>query len=230
MVETVPPHTRNFERPVPPAAENVLRRMREATWPVHERLHLHPVLRPLTQRRPTPEGYLGAVRALYGFVIPMEPLLGAEAEGRTARAPLLAADLDCLAEGGGQPGRDRPEPPLAGNLPSLATAAARLGCRWVLDGSAHGGRAMLPHLQRSLGVGPDRGAAYFASAGIDLAAERGSLQVLLDRFVTNEDTCQEAVEAAGATFAALERWLDQLREPSRTPDHDRPSPDRDPGA
>lgn len=231
MVETVSSHTRISGLPVPPTAEDVVRRMREATWPVHERLHLHPVLRPLTQRRPTPEGYLGAVRALYGFVIPMEPLLGAEARGRTARAPLLAADLRTLAEdGGGQPGRDRPEPPLAGDLPRPATAAARLGCRWVLDGSAHGGRAMLPHLQRSLGVGPDRGAAYFASAGIDLEAERGSLQVLLDRFVTTEDTRREAVEAAGATFAALERWLDQLREPSRIPDHDRPSLDRDPGA
>lgn len=187
--------------------------MREATWPVHERLHLHPVLRPLTQRHPAPEGYLGAVRALYGFVIPMEPLLGAEAEGRTARAPLLAADLECLAEGGA----DRPEPPLAGDLPNPATAAARLGCRWVLDGSAHGGRAMLPHLQRSLGVGPDRGAAYFASAGLDLAAERRSLQALLDRFVTTEDTCREAIEAAGATFSALERWLDQLRDSCGTP-------------
>ena len=33
-------------------------------------------------------------------------------------------------------------------------------------------RAMLPHLQRTLAVGPDQGASYFASAGIDLKAER----------------------------------------------------------
>ncbi|WP_157619564.1 biliverdin-producing heme oxygenase [Skermanella stibiiresistens] len=194
---------------------------------MHERLHLHPVLRPLTMRRPQMAGYLGAVRALYGFVIPMEPRLGDEAAGRAARAPLLAADLRCLtSEGDGSSS----EPPLAEELPELASPAARLGCRWVLDGSAQGGRAMLGHLQRSLGVGPDRGAAYFASAAVDLAAERLSLRDHLERHVTTEETCREAVEAAEATFAALERWLDQLHRPSRTPDHDQRPHASGPGA
>ena len=67
------------------AAKEITERLRTATWPVHERLHLHPVLRPLTERHPTMDGYLGAVRALYGFVAPMEQRLGDEAAGRVAR-------------------------------------------------------------------------------------------------------------------------------------------------
>ena len=58
------------------AAKDITGRLRAVTWPVHERLHLHPVLRPLTARHPTMDGYLGAVRALYGFVAPMERRLG----------------------------------------------------------------------------------------------------------------------------------------------------------
>jgi heme oxygenase (biliverdin-IX-beta and delta-forming) len=188
-------------------AKNITERLRTATWPVHERLHLHPVLRPLTARQPTVDGYLGAVRALYGFVSPMEQRLGDEAAGRAARTPLLLADigmLDACASA---------EPPLASDLPELSTPAARIGARWVLDGSAHGGRAMLPHLQRTLAVSPDHGASYFASAGIDLKAERQSLRDLLEQSVITEEDHTEATNAATATFSALERWLDHVAAP-----------------
>jgi heme oxygenase len=190
-------------------ATDIAESLRTATWPVHERLHLHPVLRPLTARRPTLDGYLGAVRALYGFVAPMEQQLGNEAAGRAARTPLLLADIQTLD------GDTTAAPPLvASDLPELPTSAARLGARWVLDGSAHGGRAMLPHLQRSLAVRPDHGASYFASSGIDLAAERQALQALLERSVTTEAARIEATNAAAATFSALERWLDHVAAPS----------------
>ena len=84
----------------------------------------------------------------------------------------------------------------------------------MLDGSAHGGRAMLPHLQRTLAVGPDHGASYFASARIDLKAERQSLRRLLERNVISEEDRAEATEAAVAAFSALERWLDHVAAPS----------------
>jgi heme oxygenase (biliverdin-IX-beta and delta-forming) len=102
------------------------------------------------------------------------------------------------------------EPPLASDQPDLSPPAAPLGARWVLDGSAHGGRAMLPHLQRTLAVSPDRGASYFASAGIDLKAERQCLRDLLEQSITTEEDHAEATDAAAATFSALERWLDHV--------------------
>jgi heme oxygenase len=190
-------------------ARDIAERLRTATWPVHERLHLHPVLRPLTARHPTPDGYLGAVRALYGFVAPMEQRLGDEAAGRAARTPLLLADIGMLEAGA------LVEPPLASDLPELSTSAARIGARWVLDGSAHGGRAMLPHLQRTLAVRPDHGASYFASSGIDLAVERQALRDLLETCVITEQDRAEATDAAASTFSALERWLDHVAAPSR---------------
>src|SRR3954447_9075053 len=96
------------------APNHITERLRTATWPVHERLHLHPVLRPLTARHPTPDGYLGAVRALYGFVAPMEQRLGEESAGRAARTPLLLADIRTLDAD------SMAEPPLvASDLPEL---------------------------------------------------------------------------------------------------------------
>jgi heme oxygenase (biliverdin-IX-beta and delta-forming) len=196
-------------------ATDLAERLRTATWPVHERLHLHPILRPLTARHPIPDGYLGAVRALYGFVAPMERRLGEQAANRAARTPLLLADLRTLGAGALGAGAEFEPPPVASDLPELPTPAARIGARWVLDGSAHGGRAMLPHLQRTLAVRPDHGASYFASSGIDLKAERQALRCLLETCVITEADRAEATDAAASTFAALERWLDHVAAPSR---------------
>jgi heme oxygenase len=138
----------------------------------------------------------------------MEQRLGDVAAGRATRTPLLLADIGVMEAGASV------EPPLASDLPELSTSAARIGARWVLDGSAHGGRAMLPHLQRTLAVSPDRGASYFASAGIDLKAERQCLRDLLEQSITTEEDHAEATDAAAATFSALERWLDHVAAPS----------------
>jgi heme oxygenase len=206
MVETLPDYTHRSDRSRRTPPDGVTQLLRSATWPVHERLHLHSILRPLTARQPTIEGYRRAVRALYGFVAPMEGLLGSEAAGRASRTPMLLADLRALGLGD-----DELETlPVTDDLPQAGSIAARLGCRWVLDGSAHGGQAMLPHLQRSLGVRPDHGASYFASAGIDLAAEREELSARIVRDVATDSTRAEAAEAAASAFAALERWLDRL--------------------
>jgi len=193
------------------AAKDIVEHLRTATWPVHERLHLHPVLRPLTARQPTMDGYLGAVRALYGFVAPMERRLGQAAAGRAAPAPPPLTDINTWSTS------TSADPSLASALPALPTPAARLGARWVLDGSAHGGRAMLPHLQRTLAVSPDHGASYFASSGIDLKAERQCLRDLLIRDVITGEDRAAATEAAAATFSALERWLDHVAAPSPVP-------------
>jgi heme oxygenase len=144
----------------------------------------------------------------------MEQRLGDQAVSRAARTPLLLADIRTLHASAGDAGA-LVEPPLASDLPELSTSAARIGARWVLDGAAHGGRAMLPHLQRTLAVRPDHGASYFASSGIDLAAERQALRDLLEICVITEEDRAEATDAAASTFSALERWLDHVAAPSR---------------
>ncbi|WP_029008579.1 biliverdin-producing heme oxygenase [Azospirillum halopraeferens] len=174
------------------------RALRDATAAAHERLHVHPLLLPLTGPGLTGDAYRRALAALYGFHAPVERALGTGAGGRPA---LLRADLGDL----GVMADDLPE---AGGLPDLSGAPARLAARYVLDGSAHGGRAMLPAVTAALGWNAARGARFLAPAG---AAD--GWRVLLDRLeaeLADPAPRAAACTAAAGLFAALERWLDGL--------------------
>lgn len=177
--------------------------LRDATRPVHMRLHRHPLLRCLTRQSVTRPGYVRAVSALFGYYRPAERRLGTFAGPRTPRTPLLGADLAAL----GLAGPTIAALPCADEVPRLETEAMGFGCRYVLDGASNGGRAMVPGLIRRLGITADAGASFFAGAGFDAAAEWTLFLDGLDR-LDDSAARAEAVEGALLTFLALERWLD----------------------
>ncbi|MBP2314173.1 biliverdin-producing heme oxygenase [Azospirillum soli] len=170
--------------------------LRAATQVIHDRLDKAPVLRPLTSPAITVAQYRAALVALHGFNAPIEQTLG---EG--ARLDLLRADLADL-------GLDADSQPVATDLPPLDSRPARLAARYVLDGSAHGGRAMLPNITRSLGFDGTRGARFLASSGIDMAGRWKALLSQLETDLAKPESRDEACATAVALFAALERWLD----------------------
>ncbi|WP_188262425.1 biliverdin-producing heme oxygenase [Azospirillum tabaci] len=173
--------------------------LREATRDIHERLDRAAVLRPLTSPSITADEYRDALIALHGFNAPIERALG---EG-TERLDLLRADLADL-------GVDADSLPVAGSLPALDGLPERLAARYVLDGSAHGGRAMLPNVTRALGFDATRGARFLASAGIDMAGRWKALLARLESDLDAPESAQAACATAVALFAALEVWLDGL--------------------
>ena len=173
--------------------------LREATRDIHERLDRAAVLRPLTSPSITADEYRDALIALHGFNAPIERALGEGAE----RLDLLRADLADL-------GVDADALPVAGSLPALDGLPARLAARYVLDGSAHGGRAMLPNVTRALGFDATRGARFLASAGIDMAGRWKALLARLENDLEAPESAQAACATAVALFAALEVWLDGL--------------------
>lgn len=174
--------------------------LREATRDIHERLDRAAVLRPLTSPSITADEYRDALIALHGFNAPIERALGGEG---TERLDLLRADLADL-------GVDADALPVAGALPALDGLPARLAARYVLDGSAHGGRAMLPNVTRALGFDATRGARFLASAGIDMAGRWKALLARLESDLDTPESVQAACATAVALFAALEVWLDGL--------------------
>jgi len=181
------------------------RALRDATQAVHDRLDRVPVLRPLTSPTLTPDQYRAALVALHGFHAPLETRLGA-----SGRLALLCADLATL-------GVDATHLPVMDGLPELSAAPARLAARYVLDGSAHGGRAMLPNVTRALGFDGSRGATFLASAGIDAKAEWSALLTRLEAEVATPESRALACAAALALFESLERWLERcpLSSPAR---------------
>ncbi|MDQ2105012.1 biliverdin-producing heme oxygenase [Azospirillum isscasi] len=178
--------------------------LRDATRGIHDRLDRAAVLRPLTSPSITVDEYRAALVALHGFNAPIERALGEGAPGEEAgRLALLRADLADL-------GVDADALPVAGPLPALDGTPARLAARYVLDGSAHGGRAMLPNVTRALGFDATRGARFLASSGIDMAGRWKALLARLERDLEAPESARAACATAVALFAALEVWLDGL--------------------
>lgn len=175
--------------------------LRAATKDIHDRLDKAPVLRPLTSPTITVPQYRAALTALHGFNAPIERLLDSDA----ARLALLRADLTDLD-------LDADLLPVATDLPPLDSHPARLAARYVLDGSAHGGRAMLPNITRSLGFDGMHGARFLASAGIDMAGRWKALLAQLESDLATPESRNIACDTAVALFSALERWLDSCME------------------
>ncbi|HYH22395.1 MAG TPA: biliverdin-producing heme oxygenase [Azospirillum sp.] len=173
--------------------------LRAATQAIHDRLDHAPVLRPLTEPGLTVDGYRAALVALYGVHAPVEARLGGG-----GRLGLLRADLADL-------GVDADGLPVMDGLPDLGGTAERLAARYVLDGSAHGGRAMLPNVTRALGFDAARGARFLASAGIDAAAGWRDLLARLEAEVATPAARDAACVAAVGLFAAIEDWLGRCR-------------------
>lgn len=175
--------------------------LRAATREIHDRLDKAAILRPLTDPGISTDEYRAALVALHGFNAPIERALGG-GEGRGGeRLDLLRADLADL-------GLDADSLPVAAGLPPLDSHPARLAARYVLDGSAHGGRAMLPNVTRALGFDAERGARFLASAGIDMASRWKVLLVDLEADLAEPEATEEACRTAVALFAALEVWLE----------------------
>ena len=176
--------------------------LRAATRDIHDRLDRAAILRPLTDPGIGTDEYRAALVALHGFNAPIERALGGGGE----RLDLLRADLADL-------GLDADSLPVAAALPALDSRPARLAARYVLDGAAHGGRAMLPNITRALGFDAERGARFLASAGIDMAGRWKALLADLETSLAEPEAMAEASRTAVALFAALEVWLgDCVRE------------------
>lgn len=170
--------------------------LRAATQESHDRLDKAAVLQPLVRPDITIEQYARALAVLHGFNAPVERALGND---DAPRLDLLRDDLRVL-------GADPDALPEMTGLPTLDSPPARLAVRYVLDGSAHGGRAMLPGLTRALGFDARRGARFFASDGLDMATDWKALMVRLEEELADPADLATACATAAALFAALERW------------------------
>ncbi|WP_448191715.1 biliverdin-producing heme oxygenase [Azospirillum sp. sgz301742] len=171
--------------------------LRDATEDIHDRLDRAALLRPLTEPTLDTDAYRAALVALHGFHASIEAQL---AEG--GRLSLLRADLADL-------GVDAAALPVMDDAPDLSTTPARLAARYVLDGSAHGGRAMLPNITRALGFDATRGARFLASAGADVKTDWAALLARLETDIATADDRALACATAVGLFAALERWLER---------------------
>lgn len=190
--------------------------MREATASAHQALNDHGLLNQLVRPDLTYPAYAGILEAFYGFYAPVErEVLSGHREvlrglglDRRERTPLLRQDLGTVGYGDGEIDRLT----LSDDLPSVTSPVQMLGCVYVLDGAALGGRVISRRVLRTLGVEAKAGLAFFTSNGTDVAGNWRRLMSLIEANTGREADRQEAVGSAAATFACFERWFDRVEQ------------------
>ena len=197
------------ERVARPAPE-ILARLRAETRPQHEALE-----RALDLLDPglTLARYRAWLATLRAFHAPMERRIGA-VEGWAAlgidpaertRLAWLDADLAAL---GAPSGADVPE---CADLPRIDTLSDALGALYTLEGATLGGRVLLGHVERTLGLGPLNGARALAGYGARTGAMWAACRRALERHVAGGGDADALVAGAAGTFAALARWVEASR-------------------
>ena len=152
--------------------------------------------------------YRAILAGFWGFHAALEPRLAAVAElrelgvdpGERRKLPRLEHDLRTL-------GADPARLPVAGKVPNVESAAAALGCMYVLEGATLGGRVISRHLA-ARGIGPDTGGAFFAGYGDATGEMWKSFSAAIGAYAeAHPESTDRIIHAADETFTLLERWL-----------------------
>jgi heme oxygenase (biliverdin-IX-beta and delta-forming) len=183
---------------------SVLRQLRESTWPIHQRLDRRLMT---TRRFSQSDDYRHHLSALWGIHAAVERGWSAvrwtealdDIEERR-KLPLLEADLRAL-------GAECANLPLCPDLGGDTDLPTALGVLYVIEGSTLGGRHLLTVVQRTLGLGPDRGASYLASYGPRVDAMWSRYGSAVESYCVDEPRRTRATEGAVRAFVAIERWL-----------------------
>ncbi len=182
--------------------------LRTATRDAHERLHNHPMFKGLATGTLTEARYRSLLAALIGFHCPLEETIirtpaswwwGLDPQPRL-RARLLVDDLAHL-------GFDTARVDLLpyARLPSIDSAGQLLGCLYVREGATLGGRVIARGLDPLLGDG-DSGRSFFSGTPDNGRLWREVCDALETAGAAGHR--HEIVDAARATFAQFETWMD----------------------
>jgi heme oxygenase len=184
-----------FEREAPSCRDL----LRSATQGTHERLHHHAGFSVVKDGTITLPDYRALLICLYGFYLPFERAVGLE----RIRTQWLERDLAWL----GVEASAFPRIRFCADIPRYDCLERRLGARYVVEGSALGGRQLCRGLDQLLGQASIEGRRFFAGRGAGTGdAWRGFLDQLAS--LGNEPKGQAAlVSAAVETFEVFETWL-----------------------
>jgi heme oxygenase len=190
--------------------------LRLATKPAHERLHTNAAFAALLRGDLTLLAYQRLLTCLLGLHEPIEDSLGRfpaspllewrSAGAGVSRTAALRSDLAAL-------GVDQLEieaaPRAHALLPPLDDAAAALGCAWVVEGSALGGRIMSSRVDAMLSLGQGQGGGSFFSCDPGQRERWRGCCDAVEICGAEPDGLTAMIRAAMITFAVFETWLDK---------------------
>jgi heme oxygenase len=205
--------TTAFQPTVAGSANTARHALRQATDAAHQRLHAAPAFERLLRDELSRTDYIQLLLRLYGLHVPIEarvsrfaadPLMAWQAQGDVAPRPdRLRADLIAL---GVTEATIRDSATADALLPACEDVATALGCAWVMEGSALGGRVLSRHLAPILGPDATEGGRFFASQPGQAVRWAGCCEAIE---ACGADPVRRAamLASAAATFDAVAAWL-----------------------
>ncbi len=186
-----------------PEAPTLLEKLRAATRPQHEALHIHPLLAPLARPDITPGQYRDALTAFDAFYRAMEAGRTIPTLDGVPDAPVdewLAHDL---ATTGARPLA------ITVNCPPIDSEARLWGYLYVKQGAMLGGAVMSKNLNRALGLRPGTDQLFFAGYGAETGMRWKELIENLFRQAARLPHA-EIIEMAVASFQAIAAMCDAV--------------------
>lgn len=179
---------------------SAMRALKEATWDIHAGLEKRLAVKDRFADLASYREHLGRLWAFYSaaeieWSEYLEQSLGDFSQRR--KAPLLVRDIESL---GGLQLQEAA-------IPKFTDIASALGGFYVLEGATLGGQQLLPLAQSRLGVTPQRGASYLASYGQDIRLMWQKFGAAVDHYCQTDERQGLAINAARATFLAMEDLL-----------------------
>jgi len=186
----------------------ILKQLRAETQTLHSALEAQvPVMDPAFSLA----DYRRLLARFYGYYLPLETRLVAwsRAEGRRIdyaerlKVPALERDLIAL----GETAETIARLPRCTALPALATEAEGLGCLYVVEGSTLGGQVITRQLQKSLGLAPESGDAFFNGYGAETGPRWKAFGVRMEEAAARLAQDDAIIAGANETFRTLGDWL-----------------------
>jgi heme oxygenase len=179
---------------------NLRDHLRAATSDIHERLHSHPGLAAVQSGTIGKAAYTALLSRLFGFHRPFE----VTANVVTIRSIWLERDLIDL----GVDARSIAALPCSLSIPAQASPEYLLGARYVVEGSALGGRGLARQLDGLLGAGATAGRRFFTGHGAQTGEVWRAYLYELSSSQAGLTAQAEIVAGATRTFAIFEQWLE----------------------
>ncbi|WP_353203904.1 biliverdin-producing heme oxygenase [Sphingomonas sp.] len=174
--------------------------LRVATGAIHERLHHHSGFAAIQSGTIGKDAYTALLCRLYGFHHPFEltlPQVPDRTNWLTRDLIDLGVDPTALAA-----------LPRTAAFPVDASAEYQLGARYVVEGSALGGRGLARQLDGLLGINVTAGCRFFAGHGAETGAVWRAYLDHVSRVPPGASTRTAVVAGATRTFAIFEQWLE----------------------
>lgn len=184
----------------------ILHDLKEKTSEQHQQLESHPLLHQLTSTNLSLPVYTTILHKFYGYFSPIEELVNQFslesylpdfAERR--KTQLLLQDLEKLDQ--------EMSIQLCDNLPAIYNIESAMGALYVMEGSTLGGQMISRQLEKTLGLTPSRGTAFFYGYGKETGKRWKKFQEGLQRFALAQDDYQTLITTSQNTFFKLNHWL-----------------------